>query len=77
VIVIFSPIPDSVVRMLAPLGRYPLPKYLAAVTLGRFPRLLLFAGFGVVVPMPAWLLLVVGVLLLAVGVGSVAPRSAS
>ncbi|HZI22296.1 MAG TPA: VTT domain-containing protein [Gemmatimonadales bacterium] len=77
VIVIFSPIPDSVVRILAPLGRYPLPKYLAAVTLGRFPRLLLFAGFGVVVPMPAWLLLVVGVLLLAVGVGSVAPRSAS
>src|SRR2546426_6160672 len=43
-IVIFSPIPDSAVRILAPLSRYPLPKFLAAVAFGRFPRLLLIAG---------------------------------
>src|SRR5207245_680891 len=57
-IVIFSPIPDSAVRILAPLSRYPLPKFLAAVAFGRFPRLLLIAGFGVLVHMPTWLLLV-------------------
>jgi len=56
-IVIFSPIPDSAVRILAPLSRYPLSKFLAAVAFGRFPRLLLIAGFGVLVDMPTWLLL--------------------
>src|SRR3989441_10282287 len=53
-IVIFSPIPDSVVRVLAPLARYPLPKFLGAVGLGRFPRLLLIAGVGGPVPYPTW-----------------------
>ena len=57
-IVIFSPIPDSAVRTLAPLSRYPLAKFLVAVAFGRFPRLLLIAGFGVLVPVPTWLLLV-------------------
>ena len=57
-IVIFSPIPDSAVRILAPLSRYPLAKFLVAVACGRFPRLLLIAGFGVLVPLPTWLLLV-------------------
>ena len=69
VIVIFSPIPDSAVRILAPLGRYPLPKFLAAVALGRFPRLLLIAGFGVLVPIPAWVLLGAGLVLVLVGLG--------
>ena len=69
VIVIFSPIPDSAVRILAPLGKYPLPAFLAAVAVGRFPRLLLIAGFGVLVPIPAWLLLGAGLVIVAVGVG--------
>jgi membrane protein YqaA with SNARE-associated domain len=69
VIVIFSPIPDSAVRILAPLGGYPLPRFLAAVALGRFPRLLLIAGFGVLVPIPAWLLLGAGLVLVVVGLG--------
>lgn len=68
VIVIFSPIPDSAVRILAPLGRYPLPRFLVAVALGRFPRLLLIAGFGVLVPIPAWLLLGAGLMLVAIAV---------
>src|SRR5204863_3812037 len=46
VLVIFSPIPDSAVRVLAPLARYPMPRFLGAVALGRFPRLLLIAGMG-------------------------------
>ena len=67
--VIFSPIPDSAVRILAPLGRYPLHKFLAAVALGRFPRLLVIAGLGVLVPIPTWLLLGVGAGLVALTVG--------
>src|SRR5690348_3642687 len=68
-VVIFSPIPDFAVRILAPLGKYPLPKFLAAVALGRFPRLLLIVGFGVLVPIPAWLLLGAGLVLVVVGLG--------
>ena len=68
-IVIFSPIPDSAVRILAPLGRYPLHKFLTAVALGRFPRLLVIAGLGVLVPIPTWLLLGGGAVLVAVGLG--------
>ncbi len=68
VIVIFSPIPDSAVRLLAPLARYPLPKFLGAVALGRFPRLLLIAGVGGVVPVPPWALLGGGVALVGFAV---------
>ena len=66
VLVIFSPIPDSAVRILAPLGKYPLPLYLGAVALGRFPRLLLIAGSGALfsIPLP-WLLLASGGIVLA------------
>lgn len=56
-LVIFSPIPDSAVRILAPLGKYPLAKFLSAVALGRFPRLWLIAAFGWLVNVPVWLLL--------------------
>src|SRR2546428_13074977 len=46
VLVIFSPIPDSAVRVLAPLGKYPLPRNLGAAAPGRYPRLLLVAPSG-------------------------------
>ncbi len=68
VVVIFSPIPDSAVRILAPLGRYSLTKFLAAIALGRFPRLLLIAGFGLLVSVPAWLLVSSSVALVALTV---------
>jgi len=69
VLVIFSPIPDSAVRILAPLGGYPMARFLGAIALGRFPRLLLIAGFGVLVPIPTPVLLVASIAILAVGVG--------
>jgi len=69
VLVIFSPIPDSAVRILAPLGGYSMVRFLGAVALGRFPRLLLIAGFGVLVPIPTPVLLVASIAILAVGVG--------
>jgi len=68
-IVIFSPIPDSAVRVLAPLARYPLPKFLGAVGLGRFPRLLLIAGVGGLVPVPTWALVGGGVALVGLAMG--------
>ena len=54
--VIFTPAPDSVVRVLAPLSRYPAWKFLSATALGRLPRFLLIAGFGWLVHFPATLL---------------------
>ena len=68
-IVILSPIPDSAVRVLAPLARYPLPKFLGAVALGRFPRLLLIAGVSGLVPVPTWGLLGGGVALVGLAAG--------
>ena len=69
VLVIFSPIPDSAVRVLAPLARYPLPRFLGAVALGRFPRLLLIAGVGGLVAVPTWALLGGGVALVGLALG--------
>jgi len=69
VLVIFSPIPDSAVRVLAPLGRYPLAKFLGAIALGRFPRLYLIASVGLLVRVPVWLLLASGVALVALALG--------
>jgi len=69
VIVIFSPIPDTAVRVLAPLARYPLPRFLGAVALGRFPRLLLIAGVGGIVVVPTWALLGSGAVLVGIAVG--------
>jgi len=69
VIVIFSPIPDTAVRVLAPLARYPLPLFLGAVALGRFPRLLLIAGVGRIVAVPTWSLLGGGAFLVGLAVG--------
>jgi len=45
----WSPLPYWVVRILAPIGRYPPRRYLLATFLGRFPRLWFFAALG------AWL----------------------
>ena len=69
VLVIFSPIPDSAVRVLAPLGKYPLPRYLGAVALGRYPRLLLVASSGALlrIPLPLLVLVSVGIVLAGLG----------
>jgi len=69
VLVIFSPIPDSAVRILAPLGKYPLPRYLGAVALGRYPRLLLFACSGALLRIPLPLLVIASVVIVLAGLG--------
>ncbi|MGH7674990.1 MAG: VTT domain-containing protein [Gemmatimonadales bacterium] len=72
-LIIFSPLPDTAVRLLAPLGSYPIDRFVLATAVGRFPRLLLIAGVGAIVTVPAWLLLAVGGALLA---GALARRLA-
>lgn len=42
----WSPLPYWSVRIMAPLANYPLPRYLLATFLGRFPRLWFFAWLG-------------------------------
>lgn len=42
----WSPLPYWAVRILAPMARYPVKRYLLATFLGRFPRLWFFAALG-------------------------------
>jgi uncharacterized membrane protein YdjX (TVP38/TMEM64 family) len=42
----WSPVPDWTIRILGPLGRYPVRPWLAAMGLGRFPRFWLLASLG-------------------------------
>ncbi len=42
----WSPLPDWTIRILAPLARYPVCPWLAAMGLGRFPRYWLLASLG-------------------------------
>lgn len=54
----WSPLPYWVVRLLAPLARYPVRRYLVATLLGRFPRLWFFAALGAL-PIPTtWMVAV-------------------
>jgi len=69
------PIPFTIVRVLMPLSGYPLPRYVAAVALGRFCRIFVIAAFGTLVDIPTRVLvalLVAGVI--AVGVGALGQR---
>ncbi|HSN97404.1 MAG TPA: hypothetical protein VLS89_03865 [Candidatus Nanopelagicales bacterium] len=50
------PLPYLFARVLVPLSGYPLPRYAAAVALGRFSRVLVIAMFGTVVDIPDWIL---------------------
>src|SRR2546426_973216 len=57
------------VRVLAPLDKYPLPRYLGAVALGRYLRLLLVASSGALlrIPLPLLVLASVGIVLAGLG----------
>lgn len=51
------PLPYLFARVLIPLSGYPLPRYAAAVSLGRFGRVFVIATFGTFVDVPDWILL--------------------
>ena len=63
----FTPLPISVVRILAPAIDYPIPRYIAAQLVGRLPRFYILALIGHAVHIPGWILGALVVLL----VGSV------
>lgn len=52
----FTPLPISVVRILAPASEYPIGRYIAAQIVGRFPRFFLLALIGRAVMIPTWVL---------------------
>lgn len=53
-----TPLPAWPFKAMAFAGGYPLGRYVAAVAVGRFPRYLLLAWFGVLVDIPTWILAV-------------------
>jgi membrane protein YqaA with SNARE-associated domain len=66
----WSPIPDWTIRILGPMARYPLVRYLIAMGLGRAPRYWFFAELGRRVGVPkSW---IVAALVFSLGIGVVA-----
>lgn len=55
----FTPLPFWAARGLAILRRYPLPSFMVATLIGRWPRFFLYAWLGSAVQIPAWALLAV------------------
>jgi membrane protein YqaA with SNARE-associated domain len=59
-----TPLPAFPFKAMAFAQRYPLWRYLAAVAAGRFPRYALLAWLGVLVSIPAWVLVALFALML-------------
>lgn len=68
-----TPLPDWAIRLVAPAAGYPVPRYLLAMGLGRFPNFLLFAAAGTVWHPDARVLVVM--LCASVSIGAVLARS--
>jgi membrane protein YqaA with SNARE-associated domain len=60
----FTPLPISVVRILAPAVDYPIRRYVLAQVVGRLPRFYILAWIGHAFVIPTWALLAMLVLLL-------------
>jgi membrane protein YqaA with SNARE-associated domain len=54
-----TPLPDWVVRLIAPAAGYPLSRYLAAMGLGRVPNFWFYATMGRQLRVPGWVLMAV------------------
>lgn len=68
IVVLFSltPLPISVIRVLAPASGYPIGRYIVAQIIGRIPRFYVLAWLGRVIGFPTWVLLAMFVVLLVV-----------
>lgn len=58
----FLPLPFWVVRIAAPLARYPMRRYLTAMAIGRVPRLWFYAALGTIVPLSGTTILLAGLI---------------
>lgn len=61
----FTPIPFWPFKLLAFSIHYPLHRYLAAVTISRFPRYYLLAWLGATIGIPTWALIVIVLMIFA------------
>lgn len=59
-----TPLPAWPFKAIAFVEHYPLPRYLLATAVGRFPRYALLAWLGVVVQIPTWVLVALFVVLI-------------
>ena len=68
IVVVFSltPLPITVIRILAPASGYPIGRYVVAQAIGRLPRFLVLAWLGSEFHFPTWLLIAMFGALLAV-----------
>jgi len=64
VIAALTPVPFYPFRVLAPVSKYSLRRYLASIALGRTPRFIAIAYFGRAFSLPNWLILVLFVVML-------------
>jgi uncharacterized membrane protein YdjX (TVP38/TMEM64 family) len=69
------PLPFAIPRVMMPITGYSLPKYVAAMALGRLPRLYVLALFGKLFDVPSWVLgaVLLGAVVLA-GLGALLRR---
>jgi membrane protein YqaA with SNARE-associated domain len=61
-----TPIPFYPLRFLVVLAKYPLPKYILAVFLSRFPRFIIFAYLGYKIQFPDYMLIALFFILIAI-----------
>ena len=61
-----TPIPFYPLRFLVVLAKYPMPKYILAVFLSRFPRFALFAYVGYKIQFPDYMLVALFIILIAI-----------
>lgn len=60
----FMPLPISIVRILAPAVNYSVRRYMLAQIVGRFPRFYILAWIGHTLPIPTWVIIGLGIVLL-------------
>lgn len=60
----FTPLPISIVRILAPAVEYSVRRYMLAQIVGRFPRFYILAWIGHTVLIPTWIIIGLGIVLL-------------
>jgi membrane protein YqaA with SNARE-associated domain len=66
IVVVFSltPLPISIIRVLAPASGYPIQRYALAQVVGRLPRFYILAWLGSTIDFPSWVLAMMFVALL-------------
>lgn len=69
-----APVPFWPVKFLAFSGGYPLPRYLAGIAVGRFPRYYLLAWLGAVIAIPTWVLVTAIVVVISIYAANAVPK---